>query len=29
VVEMGPPAAIFDAPQEGRTKEFVSKILRH
>jgi polar amino acid transport system ATP-binding protein len=29
VVEMGPPAQIFDAPREARTQEFVSKILRH
>jgi polar amino acid transport system ATP-binding protein len=29
VVEMGPPAQIFDAPREPRTREFVSKILRH
>jgi polar amino acid transport system ATP-binding protein len=29
VVEMGPPAQIFDAPREARTREFVSKILRH
>lgn len=29
VVEIGTPAQIFDAPQEARTREFVSKILRH
>ena len=29
VLEMGPPAQIFDAPRETRTREFVSKILRH
>jgi polar amino acid transport system ATP-binding protein len=29
VVEFGSPAAIFDAPQEPRTQEFISKILRH
>ena len=29
VVEMGPPAQIFDAPREARTQGFVSKILRH
>ena len=29
VVEIGPPAQIFDAPREARTREFVSKILRH
>jgi polar amino acid transport system ATP-binding protein len=29
VVEIGAPATIFDAPQEPRTREFVSKILRH
>ena len=29
VVEIGPPAQIFDAPREQRTCEFVSKILRH
>lgn len=29
VVEMGSPAQIFDAPREQRTRDFVSKILRH
>ena len=29
VVESGTPAQIFDAPQQQRTQEFVSKILRH
>ena len=29
VVEHGTPAQIFDAPQQERTREFVSKILRH
>ena len=29
VVEIGPPLQIFDAPREARTREFVSKILRH
>ena len=29
VVEQGTPTAIFDTPSEGRTSEFVSKILRH
>jgi polar amino acid transport system ATP-binding protein len=29
VVESGTPAQIFDAPQQPRTQEFVSKILRH
>ena len=29
VVEAGTPAQIFDAPQEPRTRDFVSKILRH
>jgi polar amino acid transport system ATP-binding protein len=29
VVEIGPPAQIFDAPREERTREFVGKILRH
>jgi polar amino acid transport system ATP-binding protein len=29
VVEIGTPAEIFGAPRETRTKEFVSKILRH
>ena len=29
VVEVGAPDQIFDAPQEARTREFVSKILRH
>ena len=29
VVESGTPAQIFDSPQQPRTREFVSKILRH
>jgi polar amino acid transport system ATP-binding protein len=29
VVESGTPAQIFDSPQQPRTQEFVSKILRH
>lgn len=29
VVEIGAPKQIFDAPREVRTREFVSKILRH
>ena len=29
VIESGTPAAIFDSPQQTRTKEFVGKILRH
>lgn len=29
VVETGPATHIFDAPEEARTREFVSKILRH
>ena len=29
VIEVGAPAQIFDAPREARTREFVSKILRH
>ncbi len=29
IVEMGPPAEIFDAPREERTRDFVGKILRH
>ena len=29
VVEQGPPSAVFDAPQQARTREFVSKIIRH
>ena len=29
VVEVGPPARIFDAPRTERCREFVSKILRH
>ncbi len=29
VVEMGVPAQIFDSPSEERTRDFVSKILRH
>ena len=29
IVESGTPAQIFDSPQQPRTREFVSKILRH
>jgi len=29
IVEMGEPHAIFDAPREMRTRDFVAKILRH
>ena len=29
LIECGPPAQIFDAPQRARTREFVSSILRH
>jgi polar amino acid transport system ATP-binding protein len=29
IVEIGAPADIFDAPREPRTRDFVSKILRH
>jgi polar amino acid transport system ATP-binding protein len=29
VVETGPPAQIFDTPREDRTRQFVSRILRH
>ncbi len=29
IVEMGSASQIFDAPQEERTRDFVSKILRH
>lgn len=29
MIEVGPPAQIFDAPREPRTKEFVARILRH
>jgi polar amino acid transport system ATP-binding protein len=29
VVETGPPAQIFDAPQSPRLREFTAKILRH
>lgn len=29
VIEYGPPAQIFDAPVEERTRAFVSKILKH
>ena len=29
VVEIGPPAQVFDTPREARTRDFVSKILRH
>jgi len=29
IIEHGAPETIFDAPKEARTREFVSKILRH
>ena len=29
VVEEGPPAQIFDAPETERARDFVGKILRH
>jgi polar amino acid transport system ATP-binding protein len=29
ILEIGAPASIFDSPREARTREFVSKILRH
>lgn len=29
IIEYGTPETIFDAPKEARTREFVSKILRH
>ena len=29
IIEVGPPAQIFEAPQEERTRDFVSKILSH
>jgi polar amino acid transport system ATP-binding protein len=29
IVEIGPPSQIFDAPKESRTRDFVSKILKH
>ena len=29
VVESGPPAQLFDAPQEQRTRDFMSKIIKH
>lgn len=29
IVEIGSPARIFDAPERGRTRDFVGKILRH
>jgi ABC-type polar amino acid transport system ATPase subunit len=29
IVETGPAAQIFDAPMQPRTRDFVSKILRH
>ena len=29
IVEIGPPKQIFDAPKEPRTRDFVSKIIRH
>ena len=29
VVETAPPQELFDAPREARTRDFVSKILKH
>ena len=29
IVEIGPPARIFDSPERERTRDFVGKILRH
>ena len=29
LIECGPPAQIFDAPRQARTRDFVSSILRH
>jgi polar amino acid transport system ATP-binding protein len=29
IIEVGPPAQIFDNPQTDRCREFVGKILRH
>jgi polar amino acid transport system ATP-binding protein len=29
VVETGPPRLIFEAPTQTRTRDFVSKILKH
>jgi general L-amino acid transport system ATP-binding protein len=29
VVEQGPPSRIFDAPEEPRTRAFLSKVFRH
>jgi polar amino acid transport system ATP-binding protein len=29
LVEIGQPEQIFDAPKETRTRDFVSRILRH
>jgi polar amino acid transport system ATP-binding protein len=29
IVECGSPAQIFDKPRESRTRDFVSKILKH
>jgi ABC-type histidine transport system ATPase subunit len=29
VVEVGPPAEIFDAPKSPRLRDFTSRILRH
>jgi ABC-type polar amino acid transport system ATPase subunit len=29
VLEEGPPAAIFDNPQQERTKAFLSRVLKH
>jgi len=29
ILEQGPPAAIFDAPQEERTRAFLSRVLKH
>jgi polar amino acid transport system ATP-binding protein len=29
VIEVGPPAAIFDAPRTERARSFFGKVLRH
>ena len=29
VVESGPPAQLFESPQEQRTRDFMSRIIKH
>ena len=29
IVEQGPPAEVFDAPREERTRQFLAKVLHH